>query len=273
VKLHAISDLHLGADANRKALLRMTNHGDDWLILAGDIGETEAHLEFAFDVLQTRFRQLIWVPGNHELWTLTRNDLRGEEKYCGLVSLCRRRGVLTPEDPYVEWIGDGPAHLIAPLFLLYDYTFCPDGVSPNEAVAWAEEAGVLCADEALLYSDPYPTRAAWCHARCESTQQRLENATALSALPLVLINHFPLKRTLAQLPAIPRFRVWCGTRRAENWHTRFRASVVVSGHLHIRQSKVLDGVRFEEVSFGYPRQWRPDRPIDAYLRLILPAPV
>jgi predicted phosphodiesterase len=268
--LFAISDLHLGAEANRNALVNMDDHGDDWLILGGDIGETEAHLHFAFDVLQPRFGQLIWVPGNHELWTMREGDLRGERKYQALVALCRNRGVLTPEDPYIEWHGSGAAHLIAPLFTLYDYSFCPDGLSPSQAVAWAEDGGVVCTDELLLHPDPYPTREAWCHARCRLTEKRLEAATAGCSLPLVLINHFPIKRELANLPDIPQFEVWCGTRLTEHWPMRYRASVVVSGHLHIRKSKIIDNVRFEEVSFGYPRQWQRDRSVDSYLRQILP---
>ena len=31
------------------------------------------------------------------------------------------------------------------------------------------------------------------------------------------------------------------------------------------------GVRYEEVSLGYPRDWRQERDIDWYLRQILPA--
>ena len=89
-------------------------------------------------------------------------------------------------------------------------------------------------------------------------------------LPLVLINHFPLRSDLADTPFVPRFRIWCGTRRTEDWHVRFGAAVVVSGHVHIRRTDWRDGVRFEEVSLGYPRQWTQQRGIDAYLRQILP---
>jgi hypothetical protein len=64
-----------------------------------------------------------------------------------------------------------------------------------------------------------------------------------------------LREDLAKLPRIPRFSIWCGTRRTEDWHLRFNATVVVSGHLHIRSTSHRDGVRFEEVSLGYPRQW------------------
>lgn len=75
--------------------------------------------------------------------------------------------------------------------------------------------------------------------------------------PTVLINHFPLRKDLAWLPRIPQFVIWCGTERTSDWHRRFNARVVVSGHLHIRSTTHRDGVRFEEVSLGYPRQWMP----------------
>lgn len=271
MKLHAISDLHVGHPANRAALEQISPHPDDWLILGGDIGETRAHLALVLDVLQDRFAHIIWVPGNHELWTMPGHDtLRGEAKYLDLVDLCRRRGVQTPEDPYTLWPGEGGPHLIAPLFLLYDYTFCPDDVPPHQAVAWAQATGIECVDEHLLHPDPYPSRAAWCEARCRLSERRLEDAVRAHDCPLVLINHFPLLRELAVLPRIPRFSVWCGTRRTSEWHVRFRAAAVVFGHLHIRRSIRIDGVRFEEVSLGYPRQWQQSRGVDAHLRQILP---
>jgi len=179
--------------------------------------------------------------------------------------------VLTPEDEYVVWEGEGGPHLLVPMFLLYDYTFRPDHVPPEYAVDWAAQAGLRCADEELLDPAPYASRAAWCAARCDWTEQRIEQALRDHDLPTVLINHFPLKQTLARLPAIPRFMVWCGTRRSEDWATRFRAAVVVSGHLHVRRTEFVNGTRFEEVSIGYPhRQWRVARGIDGYLREILP---
>lgn len=271
MKLHAISDLHIGHPENRRALEQMPAHPDDWLILCGDIGETARHLAYALHVLRDRFAHIIWVPGNHELWTLPgRETVRGQAKYEALVEVCRHFGAQTPEDPYVLWPGEGGPHLICPLFLLYDYTFGPDHVRPEQAVDWARETGIECADEHLLHPDPHPTRADWCAARCELSERRLEEAVAAHDCPLVLVNHFPLRRELAVLPRVPRFSVWCGTRRTEDWHRRFRARVVVFGHLHIRQTRSIDGVRFEEVSLGYPRQWRHGGDIGDHLRQILP---
>jgi 3',5'-cyclic AMP phosphodiesterase CpdA len=271
MKLYAISDLHIRAPENREALAQLSPHPEDWLIVAGDVGERPEDLEFTFETLGPRFRQLIWVPGNHELWTISQDPsaLRGEARYRQLVALCEEYGVLTPEHPYPRWPGEGPPRIIAPLFLLYDYSFRPDDVPAEDAVKWARESGVLCTDEAVLFPDPYPSRSAWCAARCEQTRQRLEALPSDCAT--ILVNHFPLRRHHARLPRIPRFSIWCGTRTTDDWHRRFRAEVVVTGHLHIPLTFWEDGVRFEEVSLGYPRQWRHRRTIDQALRQILPA--
>ncbi len=275
MKLYAISDLHLGHKINRHALTALPPYPEDWLILAGDIGETTEHLQYALTILTKRFAQVLWVPGNHDLWTLpssylNENWLRGEEKYQRLVSICREYGVLTPEDPYVRWPGEGHAPILAPLFLLYDYSFRPHNVPEEMAVAWAEATKVVCTDEYLLHSNPYSSRSAWCEVRCQYTENRLQEVAAGASL--VLINHFPLRRSLIRLWQIPRFSLWCGTQRTEDWHIRFPVSVVVYGHLHMRATDYQDHVRFEEVSLGYPQQWRQERGIKGYLREILPGP-
>ena len=269
MQLYAISDLHLAYQENRQALAAMPTYPEDWLIVAGDIGETEAHLRLALSTLTERFARVLWTPGNHDLWTMPshENELRGDAKYQRLVAICREYHVLTPEDPYIAWPGAGPSYRLAPLFILYDYSFRPDHVSADAALAWAEEEGIVCADEVVLHPDPYPTRFDWCAARVRYTEQRLQ---AVAGTPLILINHFPLRQDLAVLPRIPRFSLWCGTRHTTDWHLRFAAQVVVFGHLHIPGTRWRDGVRFEEVSFGYPQQRPVGRPIESYLRKILP---
>jgi len=63
---------------------------------------------------------------------------------------------------------------VAPLFLLYDYSFLPENApTKKEALAYAYRTGVVCADEAMLHPDPYESREAWCRARIEETERRL----------------------------------------------------------------------------------------------------
>jgi 3',5'-cyclic AMP phosphodiesterase CpdA len=160
-RLLALSDLHVGYPENRQL-----------------VSELFADIEWVLSTLSGRFAQVIWTPGNHELWTRKKDpvQLRGEARYLALVELCRSLGISTPEDPYLVWpgpAGAGPAGTgpvtIAPVFLLYDYSFRPEGaLTKEQGLAVAYKTGVVCSDEALLFPDPYPSREAWCWARIEA---------------------------------------------------------------------------------------------------------
>jgi 3',5'-cyclic AMP phosphodiesterase CpdA len=271
--LMAWSDLHVGYAKSRELVADLRPASpEDWLIVAGDVAERIADVEWALRTLAARFARVIWTPGNHELWTHPSDPvtLRGEERYQELVTRLRGLGVVTPEDPYPVWEGAGGPVTIAPLFLLYDYSFLAPGTSTTaESLARAYQTGVVCADEQFLHPDPHPSRQDWCAARLEQTRHRLD------ALPAdrqtVLVNHFPLVRQPTDVLRHPEFAQWCGTVRTADWHRRYRARAVVYGHLHIPRTLTYDGVPFIEVSLAYPREWPffggPRGP-----RQVLPAP-
>ncbi|MEU6673266.1 metallophosphoesterase [Streptomyces sp. NPDC046925] len=273
-KLYAISDLHVAYADNRKFLESLRPQSDeDWLIVAGDTAERMADIEWALRTLTDRFAKVVWTPGNHELWT-PRDDpiqLRGDERYRHLVDLCRSLGAVTPEDPYPVWRGDGGPVTVAPLFLLYDYTFRPEGTyAKKDALEAAHKAGIVCTDEVLLHPDPYPGLDDWCRARVAATEEMLARRTP--GIPTILINHWPLVRDPTRILTYPEFALWCGTELTADWHVKYEASAVVYGHLHIPRTTWHDGVRFQEVSVGYPREWRRERHPDPRLRQILPQP-
>ena len=271
-RLHALSDLHVRFAANRELIRTLPSLPDDGLILAGDVGEREDDIAWTLETLRPKFHSLYWVPGNHELWTLPGDPVRGEAKYLRMVDLCRSFGVKTPEDEFDVWEGSGEPAAIALTLALYDYTFAPDAIAGDveRALAWALEAGLRCTDEELLHSEPYASRAAWCEAACAHAEARIDAIP--NELTSVLVNHYPVHRDHAVLPRIPRFSIWCGTRRTESWPARARARVVVYGHLHIPITIFRDGVRYEEVSLGYPKQWIATRAPESFLREILPGP-
>jgi 3',5'-cyclic AMP phosphodiesterase CpdA len=272
--LYAISDLHVGFPENRAFVAGLRPESDDdWLIVAGDVGECVADIEWALRTLAGRYASVIWVPGNHELWTPRQDPvrLRGEARYQHLVGRCRELGVHTPEDPFPVWEGEGDPVTIVPLFVLYDYTFWPAGAtSQEEALKLAYQAGVLSSDEFLLHPDPYPTREAWCEARIGYSERRL--AELPPGTRTILVNHFPLIREPTQLLRYPEFAQWCGSTRTADWHLRFGAVTVVYGHLHIPRTFWQDRVRFEEVSVGYPREWGRRGETPARPRRVLPQP-
>lgn len=305
-KLYAISDIHISYKFNHEAIHLLEPHPEDTLILAGDIGEKLEHLHTAFKLTTKLFKQVFWVPGNHELYTLPQahdvahqdnalsptspasaqvpepENARGETKYLECVKVANEYGVITPEDMYVTWHSDNSENavkaLICPMFLLYDYSFRPPEVSREQALDWAAEHNIRATDESLLHPDPYESRDAWCNSLIARTEEKLQMALAKKDkdTKVVLINHWPLRQDLVTIPSIPRFSLWCGTKQTEDWHTRFGADVVITGHLHVRRTDWIDGVRFEEVSLGYPKQWEGARErgkgVNDLLREILPGP-
>jgi 3',5'-cyclic AMP phosphodiesterase CpdA len=276
-RLLAVSDLHVGFAENRQIVAGLgldPRSAADWLIVAGDVGEFIADIEWALGTLSERFARVIWVPGNHELWTHGREPvrLRGTERYEYLVQLCRRLGVLTPEDPYPVWSGTAGPVVVAPLFVLYDYTFLPDGTTTKiQGLERAYASGVVASDEALLHPDPYPSREAWCQARLAETERRLAGLPAGGRT--VLVNHFPLIREPTRVLRYPVYAQWCGTVHTAGWPKRFNASAVVYGHLHIPRTIWHDGVPHQEVSLGYPREWRRRKTTPAIPREIIHAPL
>ena len=269
MRLFALSDLHVNHRGQRDALSQLPAHPGDWILLVGDLCETHEDFVWTLELFTERFEKVIWVPGNHELWSVASDTLRGEDKYLHFVDTCRAAGVHTPEDGWLRWPGPGPKRAIVPMFLLYDYTFGPEGMTPTEVITWAAKGGIRCTDEALLHPQPYASREAWCHARIETTERLLRSIPPDHKT--ILVNHWTLRGDLVRLYRVPRFRPWCGTTRTEDWHVRYGAEVVVSGHLHMRATDWRDGVRFEEVSLGYPKHWRPERGAESYLRQILPS--
>ncbi|MFZ2510364.1 MAG: metallophosphoesterase, partial [Gordonia sp. (in: high G+C Gram-positive bacteria)] len=179
-KLWAISDLHVAHRGNEHIVDQIRPSGPgDWLIAAGDISERTDDIIDTLRRLKARFDTVVWVPGNHELYTTAKDPLQihGVARYDYLVQACRDLGVVTPEDMYPLFDpGDGGEPVrVVPMFLLYDYTFRPEGTSTAlQALALARERNVVATDEFLLSPEPYGTRDAWSRARIEATRTRLE---------------------------------------------------------------------------------------------------
>ncbi|OBI12115.1 MULTISPECIES: metallophosphoesterase [unclassified Mycobacterium] len=271
--LWAVSDLHTGHLGNKPVTESLhPSSPDDWLIVAGDVAERTDEIRWALDLLRRRFAKVIWVPGNHELWTTTRDPVQifGKARYDYLVNMCDEMGIVTPEHPFPVWTERGGPATIVPMFLLYDYSFLPEGAaSKAEGLTIARERNVVATDEFLLSPEPYPTREAWCRERLATTRARLEKLDWMT--PTVLVNHFPLVRDPCDALFYPEFALWCGTTKTADWHTRYNAVCSVYGHLHIPRTTWYDDVRFEEVSVGYPREWRRRKP-HHWLRQVLPDP-
>ena len=244
--LWAVSDLHAAVKANKGRIddIQPTNPSD-WLIVAGDVAERTDLVLRVLHKLRTRFAKVIWVPGNHELFSRSTDRYRGREKYDELVEGCRDIDVLTPEDPFAVFKGV----TIAPLFTLYDYSFRAPGSTVEDAIAAAVDRQIMMTDEIAIA--PFVDVRAWCWDRLAYSIKRLSRITG----PTVLINHWPLVQEPTLKMRWPEIGLWCGSRHTRHWPTRYNAEAVIYGHLHMPSVDKIDGVDHIEVSLGYPREW------------------
>lgn len=258
--LWAVSDLHAAVKANAPHIdaIEPTDPAD-WLIVAGDVAERHDLIVRVMDKLRRKFATVIWVPGNHELFSRSTDRYRGREKYTALVQSMRDMGVLTPEDPYPVFGGV----TIAPLFTLYDYSFRGQGMTVEEALEAAKQHNIVMTDELAIA--PFVDVRAWCWDRLAYTTKRLSRIEG----PTILVNHWPLVQEPAKKMRWSEVALWCGTKHTRSWAQRYNAQAVIYGHLHMPGIMQVGGIKHIEVSLGYPREWRPR----TYPPLAFPYPV
>ncbi|AKE41439.1 Serine/threonine-specific protein phosphatase [Corynebacterium kutscheri] len=245
--LWAVADLHAAVKANTARIDEIQPRDpSDWLIVAGDVAERTELVISILNKLRKRFAKVIWVPGNHELFSRSTDRYQGRAKYDELVAGCRKIGVLTPEDPYPIFHGI----TIVPLFTLYDYSFRPQGTTVEEAIAQARAKQIMLTDEFAIA--PFVDIRGWCWDRLAYSIKRLSRISG----PTILINHWPLVVEPINYLRSPEIGLWCGTRHTRHWAQRYNAQAVIYGHLHMPSEIVVDGVTHCEVSLGYPKEWR-----------------
>ncbi|HEX6040348.1 metallophosphoesterase [Longimicrobium sp.] len=245
MRIYAISDLHTDFRENRQALERIgaTGHRDDVLIVAGDVADSETVLRETLELLAGRFREVFFVPGNHELW------VRGEprdsmEKFQSVLRICDQVGVRTSP----ARVGDA---WIVPLFSWYDPSFDVNGEgAEDELEAWADRyftrwpANLGRVDQAFL--------------RMNGPHVRPYDA------PVVTFSHFVPRPELVPSVKYLRFRglpLVAGSLGIEEQIRVIQPRVHVFGHTHIPEDRVLDGVRYVQNHFSRGAGTPPGAPL------------
>lgn len=88
----------------------------DTLILAGDVTDDITLLEKVLENLREHFFQLLYVPGNHDLWVRHDTGLNSFEKWQRIKTIANNIGVIM-EPFHLDSL------LIVPLLGWYDYSF------------------------------------------------------------------------------------------------------------------------------------------------------
>ena len=131
MRVFAVSDIHIDYEENRQWFENLSEYDyrQDLLILAGDVSDSLVLLDRLFKDLRMRFREVAFVPGNHELWVHRDNGLSSLEKLERVRGLALQHGIRT------EQFQVGNVTFI-PLYGWYDYTF---GQPLQETInSWAD---------------------------------------------------------------------------------------------------------------------------------------
>ena len=238
MRLFATSDLHTDYKENFRWLQEISDsdYRDDALIVAGDISDRLEIIRDTLQLLRSRFRHLLFTPGNHELW------VRGVaydsiEKFERVLQLCAELNVTTSPVRFKDF-------WVVPLFSWYDGVFDPEldrEKSGRHAWAdfhfckWREGVGSL-PDYFLSLNEPH-----------------LKTYDA----PVITFSHFLPRADL--LPPREYLRItWLDSvsvcAALDSQIRKLESRVHVCGHTHTRVDHVIDGVRYVQNAVRYPKE-------------------
>jgi predicted phosphodiesterase len=241
MRVFAVSDVHIDYQVNAdwiRSLSRL-DYRDDLLILAGDVSHRLPELAWCFGELVARFKHVLFVPGNHELWVLGEDSCRTSlDKFADVVNVAQSSGASM--QPFLQ---DGL--LIVPLLGWYDYSFG----EPSEDLLnmWTDYA-------ACRWPPGYRPADVAAHF---TAMNRLPARQAVRRL--ITFSHFMPRIDLIPAAVPSRHRVLdpvLGSVLLERQLRELEANIHVYGHSHINRCVQLDGVTYVNNALGYPNETR-----------------
>jgi predicted phosphodiesterase len=239
MRVFALSDIHVDYDENGQWVrdLSPSEFVDDILILAGDVSDSAARLRFCLETLTRKFRKVLCIPGNHDLWVIRdREPKTSLDKFAEVVQIATESGASME-----RFACDGLS--IIPLLGWYDYSFG----APSEALksAWMDfhacrwPEGFEAADVAAHFAGLN------------------DLSTPASEGMVITFSHF-LPRIDVMPGAIPLEGRWLfpvlGTTRLDMQLRTVGAKLHIYGHSHLQRRVQLDGVTYVNNAFGYPHE-------------------
>ena len=237
MRLFALSDLHVDYDANSRWVeaLSLVDYSDDILVLAGDISASIERFERCIAQLVRRFKKLMFVPGNHDMW-ITRTDQSTDSlaKFRKVCRIAEGNGALL-----------NPYHLgqlsIVPLLSWYDFSFgAPDADLKS---SWMDF-------HVCRWPDRWDMDDVTSHFLGMNNYRRRDGDEIIISfshfLPRIdVISNLVRGRHRSLFPVL-------GTTRLERQIRELRSAVHIYGHSHINRNVPLDGTVYINNAFGYP---------------------
>jgi predicted phosphodiesterase len=241
MRIFALSDVHVDYYTNAKWIenISTTDYCDDVLILAGDIAHSLPLFDWCLNMMARRFRKLLFVPGNHDLWVL--NALPGEDSLQKLEDVS---AIVESSGASMQPLHERNVSII-PLLAWYDYSFGEPGKELRSS--WMD-----------YYACKWPNGlreegVAAYFAACNNHQVSAAGNTVIT------FSHF-LPRIDLMPEYIPaKYRSLypvLGTTQLELQLRALNSRIHIYGHSHFNRNVNIDGVSYINNAFGYPHETR-----------------
>jgi predicted phosphodiesterase len=238
MRVFAISDLHTDFRENRLVVEQLPDDifKEDALIVAGDVADGLEIIEETLARLRSKFRQVCYVPGNHELWVRD-GAYDSMEKLRRILETCRRIDVETnPVKLDGLWV--------VPLFSWYEPEFGGnDDRDLEELEGWAD-----------FYFCKWPAGISdVCRHFLDMNEANIRRYDG----PTISFSHFLPRRDLLPSRENLRFKNLpkvSGCARLDEQIRELASLTHVFGHSHIYTDRVIDGVRYVNNALLYPRE-------------------
>ncbi|MCA1557787.1 MAG: metallophosphoesterase [Acidobacteria bacterium] len=239
MRVFAVSDLHTDFKENRLIIERLPARAfsRDILIVAGDIADRLEIIQDTLSMLRSKFRDIFYVPGNHELWVRS-ETYDSIEKLRKILEMCRRINVQTqPAKMDAIWI--------VPLFSWYDPQFdsSNDERDSDELEGWAD-----------YYFCKWPE---WigdlCHHFLDMNERNIRplNGTVISFSHFLPRPDLLPSREHLKFKNLPKVS---GCVSLDEQIRRLKSIIHVFGHSHINLDRIIDGIRYVHNPLLYPRE-------------------
>lgn len=247
MRVFALSDIHIDYSGNQDwiASLSRIDYQDDVLILAGDITDFLPKLEWCFQTLAACFRQVLFVPGNHDLWVM-----RDKAAPDSLQKFALIRQIAADTGVAMQTWSHGSLTIV-PLLGWYDYSFGLPGTLLQEA--WMDF-------RACIWPDGHDAAAITRHFLALNRPHLPFTAAAVQAARTVIsFSHF-----LPRIDVMPHYippdkrMVYpvLGSSLIDAQIRSIKPQMHVYGHSHVNRRIMIDGIEYINNAFGYPNETR-----------------
>lgn len=239
MRVFALSDIHIDYSANARwiAALSIAEYQDDVLILAGDVSDTQSLLDWCLTTLAKRFKKVMFVPGNHELWVVREDSQKNSlQKFDDVCAVVESAGASM--QPFHD-----PGVSVIPLLGWYDYSF---GEPSQELRSMWMDYRSCRWPNGLTDRDIAAHFATFNND--QSTAKGDKVITYSHFLPRIdLMPEFIPKAQRVLYPVL-------GSAQIEGQLRRLNPDIHVYGHSHVNRQVEIDGVSYINNAFGYPRE-------------------